>query len=189
MYKKIIATLIGAAFVSVGFSYAADNAGPMITVTPIIKAKKQDERPITVKEFFTRYCDKAGYGIPDVFIQIPLRIQGVKREDPLYIALQKCIYLGFIPNSNNNYNWGNAVTPRFVNLFVGKTLHFDPDFNEEKSKIVRAEFSHFIDTVPTYSMLMNIGNQTRWGTDNKYYSQLIPAQGFSELSQIYSLLK
>jgi hypothetical protein len=140
MYKKIIISVMSIVSLS---SFGAVFAAADITVTPVITTaveKKIDVRPVTVKEFFTQYCNEVGYGLPDVFIQLPLRITGVKREDPLYTALQKCVYLGFIPNSSVNYNRNSYVTSRFVNVFVSKTLKADPDIDEDNDYLSREDF-------------------------------------------------
>ncbi|MBP6911182.1 hypothetical protein KBC03_06415 [Patescibacteria group bacterium] len=98
VYKKII---VVAGAVTLGMMGSVYGAAEII-VTPGInftvtatprKAKKQDPRPVSVKEFFTQYCNKVGGGVPEVFRQIPLRIPAVDRNDPLYTALQKCVYL------------------------------------------------------------------------------------------------
>lgn len=192
MYRKIIIILIAVFTLgSMSTAFAAQEVD--ITITPISNfvapEAKKDPRPVTMKEFFTQYCNAVGYGIPEVFRQIPLRMPGVKREDTLYNALQKCVYLGFVANSAVNYKWTAPVTARFVNIFVSKTLKMDPDVNEDEINLNRVDFDNLIDSVPNYKMLMSVANLTSWGADANYRSDLIRAQGFDVLSQIYQSLK
>ena len=163
-------------------------SGVEITVTPIIQ-KKIDPRPVMMKEFFTQFCNEVGYGIPEVFRQIPLRIPGVNRDDTLYGALQKCVYLGFLPNSSVSYKWTQPVTTRFVNVFVSKHLKIDPEVNEDEQYLNRVDFIELIDALPNYKMLMAIGDAASRGLNGNYVSPIIRAQGFDTLSQIYQMLK
>lgn len=78
---------------------------------------------------------------------------------------------------------------RFVNLFVSKTLHIDPDVNEDNEKLMRADLAKLINGLPNYSMLMNIGSQSKRGLNRNYNSQLITADGFGVLTEIYQSLK
>lgn len=164
MIKKtiVVAASIIAMSMSTVFATSSINA-PTIIITPSITSStpKKDVRPVLVREFFTQYCNAVGYGIPDVFRQIPLRIPGVKREEPLYIALQKCVYLGFVPNSAVNYLWDSKTTSKFANVFASKTLKIDPDINEDDLYLSREDFVRLIDTVPNYKMLMSLGNATQ----------------------------
>lgn len=147
---------------SYAFAASSINA-PTIMITPssTSSSPKKDVRPVLIREFLTQYCNAVGYGVPDVFRQLPLRIPGVKREESLYIALQKCIYLGFIPNSTVNYHWDSKTTSRFVSVFVSKTLKVDVDINEDNAYLSREDFVRLIDTVPNYKMLMSLGNATQ----------------------------
>lgn len=160
-----------------------------ITFTVLPVKKKQDMRPITMKEFFIQYCTKVAQGVPQVYTQIPLRISGIDREDKLYGALQKCVYLGFIPNSTVSYKWTSTVSPKFINLLIDKNLEIDPDLPEEKQTITRADLSRIMDMLPNYQMLMSIGALSRWGANFNYHSPLIKAQGFGVLTQIYNSFK
>ncbi len=123
--------------------------------------KKSDPRPILMREFFTRYCDTIGYGIPEVYRQLTLKMTNVTREEPLYASLQKCVYLGFITNSTVTYKWDSPVTPKFINVFVAETLRADAAMNEENKYVTREEFNALVDALPNYKMLMSIGTQTK----------------------------
>lgn len=180
------------AFVSsllVGYAAAADLiVSPIITVVPSA-VKKQDMRPVSLKDFFTQYCTAVGYGIPQVYGQIALRIPGVDRGDKLYGALQKCAYLGFIPNSTITYNWNSPVSPRFIDVLVSKNLKIDPQLNEDNETITRVDLLKVMGMLPNYQMLMNLGSMTQWGRNQNYQSPLITAQGFETLTQIYQTFK
>ena len=183
MYQKIAIVLISVLAWSVQGVFAVQSP-TSVTVTYI-----EGKWPVTMKEFFTEYCTTIGKGIPEAYKQIPLKTMGVKRTDPLYNALQKCVYLGFIPNSALKYQWSATVTTRFVNNFMYKTLKLDPDIKEDELHLTRETFARLIEVLPNYETLINIGDKTAWWTDPRYYSQLINAQWFDMISQIYETLK
>lgn len=151
--KKII-TLISTAVL---FSATTFAAGEMTMSEP-----KEDKRPVSMREFFTEFCEEVGYGVPEVSLQIDLRIPGVERQDVLYSALQKCVYLGFIPNSRVNYRWDATITPKFINIFVSKYLHIDPDVNEDENVVTRTQLRNMMRSIPNYKMLMSLGEVSSW---------------------------
>lgn|GEM_PF-7049931 len=161
MYKQLAAIAASTIIISAGFVSAVEVESTVPGMTFTVVEKKKDTRPIPMKEFFTQYCNTVGVGVPEVFRQIPLRIPGVKREDRLYSALQKCVYLGFMPNSAVTYQRNAPVTARFVNVFVSRTMKIDPNVNEDDDYLTRDAFVTLIDSLPTYQMLLSIGNQTR----------------------------
>ena len=188
--KKVTTGALCVAALMVGsYTFSQDIIiSPTITVTADV-VKKQDMRPVSLKEFFTQYCTTVGYGIPQVYGQIQLRIPGVERNDKLYSALQKCAYLGFIPNSTITYKWNNSVAPKFINILVSKNLKLDPHLNEDKQTITRTDLARLLGMIPNYQMLMNLGDISQWGRNTSYNSPLIKADGFSTLSQIYQTFK
>lgn len=196
MYKKLLVVVASAVtFGLIGSAYGAAE----LVITPVMnftvtpeakpKVKKQDNRPVSMREFFTQYCNRVGAGVPDIFRQIPLKISDVKRDNPLYSALQRCVYLGFVPNAATSYQRNSSVTSRFVNVLISKNLRIDPNVNEDVAKLTRQDFGRLIDSLPTYGMLLNVGVQSKWGLNGNYNSQLIQAEGFDVLTQIYQSLK
>lgn len=173
--------------------YAADatiTVGPVITVTSTKPAvKKQDMRPVTFKEFFMQYCNRVGYGVPQIYTQLTLKMTGIARGDQVYSAMQKCVYLGFVSNTTTSYKWNSPVTPKFINILISQNMHTDADLNEDSLTITRADLAKVINTLPNYQMLMSIGTQTNRGAKRNYQSPLINADGFDTLTQIYQLFK
>ena len=189
MIRKIAAFAVSIMVISPSFVQAVQIESNVPGVTFTVIENKETPSTVTMKEFFTQYCNTVGYWVPEVFRQVPIRIPGVDREDTLYSALQKCVYLGFVPNSSVTYQRNNPITTRFANLFVQRTLKFDPNMSEASDLLSREVFIALIDSLPNYKMLEALAWVSRWGSSSNYQSQLIRAQGFDILSQVYQMLK
>ena len=161
-----------------------------ITDTPVVAAPQQKELPyVPMREFFTKFCNTVGYGIPDVYKQIPLKLLSVKRAEPLYPALQKCVYLGFLSNGPIRYQWDRPVGTKFVNLFLSKAMKMNPDFNEDNIDLTREDYKRLIGALPNYQMLISLAEESMRGANSNYFSSLIRAAGFDNLSSIYRSMK
>lgn len=191
--KILLRGLLGAtlSFIMIGAVSAQEIPGVTITIVngPIEVTAPQKELPyVPMREFFTKFCNTVGYGIPDIYKQIPLKILGVKRAEPLYAALQKCTYLGFLPNNPIRYQRDRPVGTRFVNLFLSRAMKMDPDFNEENVDLTRNDFKRLTSALPNYQMLISLAEESMRGSNGNYFSPLIRAGGFGNLSSVYRSL-
>lgn len=187
---KILAKILGgviASFLIVSTVSAQGTATVTVTVTPV---KPVTAPPfVSLREFMTQVCTNVGYGIPEVYKQLPLKILNVKRSESLYSALQKCVYLGFLANSPIRYQWDRPVGTKFVNLFIGNAMSMDPGFDEEQTDLSRKDFSRLINALPSYKALMLLAEKSRRGSNSNFYSPVIDSVGFSNLTEVYRALK
>ncbi len=198
----IVGTLLLTVFV--GSSYAADtvlstdntNPNAIITMTsnvistykvPKIVAKP---RPLLLQTFLHDVCERVGQGIPSVYKQMIVKRPSVKKDDTMYTALQKCVYLGILEPTSRINNLQTPVNGDFVKDFLWKkfSLSLPTDLGAETltQNFWNDEIRYRIPTFYGIQRLLQLSS--RW-TNTSYESPIIQSPYFWILANVFSTLK
>jgi len=89
----------------------------------------QAESLLNYEDFFIQYFEDLGQEVPPSYQYIELNYKNLDQNQKLHQALQKGVYLNFIPNAEVNFPWNEFITQKTAAQLIQKNFNIDIEHN------------------------------------------------------------
>lgn len=148
-------------------------------------------RPISLGKFFVDICWRLWQWMPNVYKDINISWPNLKKDSPIYAALQKCAYFWIVETKGKITNFDGPVKWDFVYDFLGQKLNMDVSAQLAPEEPVLTDVweqeIHY--RVPTYYWIQRLLQISAYGSNGAYESNIINATQFTTFAQVYNNIK
>lgn len=165
---------------------------PLISTKPIGKKKYVAKpRPITLGKFFVDVCGRLGQWMPNVYQDITISWPNLQKDSPIYVALQKCAYMGIVETKGKVTNFQVPVKGNFVYDFLWQKLNMDISAQLQPDEAVLSDVweQEIRYRIPTYYGIQRLLKISGFGSNWAYESDVINSTHFTTFANVFSQIQ